>query len=263
MRTEIIELTPELAAEWLANAATNRHPSPKSVSAMARDIAEERWTLNGESVKLNPAGQMFDGKHRCTAVVQAGRSIRTVVVFDADEMNVDMGRPRSYGDVLTMAGYANGRNLAGLITLITGWKRGLRPGFTQRVKFTLAERDKVLADHPEIEDAYREAARVAKDVLAPRAVIGLCIWLFDRIDPTVSREFLRDVATGVQLEEGNAALALRNRLQREAHTQRRSLGDRDAAALFILAWNGYRDRRPMSKLQLPNPLTNDSFPEPK
>lgn len=262
MRTEIINLTPAMAEDLLAHAAANRKPSRKLVAAYSRDITEGRWTLNGESVKVNPQGQMFDGKHRCLAVVAAGAPITTAIAWDADEDNVDMGRPRTYGDALAINGVSNARNLAAAIMVITAWLRGYRPGSSGNFKATFAEKDKTLADHPEILASVRRVNSLKADIPVPPSVLALCHWLFSAISADEADEFLENVAMGAGLEYGNAALTLRNRLIRDRLARRGALSDRDAAALMIMAWNAYREHRSISKLQLPNPLTPQNFPEP-
>jgi hypothetical protein len=263
MRTETIELTPELAEKLLGGAAANRHASPKLVLAYSRDVKEGRWTLNGESVKVNAAGQMFDGRHRCLAVVAAKTSIMTAIAWDADEDNVDMGRPRSYGDTLAITGAPNARNLGAAVTAVTNWLAGYRPGLAGSFKSTFAEKDKILADHPEILFSVQRANAVKTSIPVSPSILALCHWLFSAISPDEANEFMGNVAHGVALEAGNAALTLRNRLIKDRLTRRGSLSERDSAALIILAWNAYRERRLIIKLQLPNPLTTQNFPEPR
>jgi hypothetical protein len=262
IKTETIELTPEMAVDLLASAAQNRNPSRKLVSAYTRDIEEGRWTLNGESVKVNTGGQMFDGKHRCLAVVAAGKPITTVIAWDADEENVDVGRPRTYSDTLAIAGMPSSRNLGAAVTAITVWQAGGRPGIVGQFRPTVTEKNKTLSEHPEIPEIVRIVNVLRPHIPVAPSILSLCYWLFNRISPEETQGFMEDVAGGAGLEEGNAALTLRNRLVKEWLARRGPLNDKDAAALIIMAWNAYRDRRPMKKLQLANPLTLEKFPQP-
>jgi alkylated DNA nucleotide flippase Atl1 len=265
MKLEIAELTPELAEKLLGSAAPNRHPSYKMVKAYARDMAEGRWTLNGETIKVNRHGQLFDGKHRCLAVVESGITIQAVIVYDAEEDNVDSGRPRSYGDVLAMAGEPNARNYAAVIKAVAAWEEGLRPaGRASGSKvFTFQEKEEIRLKYPEIADTVRVAGMVKAHIPVAPSLLGLCHWLFSRIDPEDAADFMNNLADGVGLDEGNPVLTLRNRIFKDRLSHRGPLHDPDVVALFIMAWNAYREHRSLSRLQLPNPLNQSNFPEPK
>jgi len=180
----------------------------------------------------------------------------------ADPRNVDMGRPRTYGDTLAISGQAHARNLAAAINAATLWEKGLRPGLARRYKTTFAEKEKTFADHPEILESVRFISSIRRDIPVAPSVLALGHWLFDAIARDDAAQFFVDVASGAGLDYGNAALTLRNRLISDRLKRRGALDERDAAALMIMAWNAYHERRPLTKLQLPNPLTLKNFPEP-
>ena len=262
LRTETIELTPEYAVRLLENPAPNRLTDQGRLASYARDIAEDRWTFNGETIKVNQAGQMFDGKHRCMAVVRAEKSIQTLIAWDAEEANVDMGRPRTYADVLSIGGARNSRNVAAAVRSITLWNNGSKPGLEGQYKPTLPELEQTLKSWPEITDILHKVNQVRPFIAAQPSVLALCYWLFTQAGSAdLADKFFEDVAQGVGLSAGNAALTLRNRLTKEQLARRGAIPVRDSSALIIMAWNAYSENRPIQRLQLPNPLTKVTYPE--
>lgn len=122
MRSELMEITPELALRWLELNNDNRNISDRWVEAIAADISAGNWDPNnasiglivreddpnrqGNSILAWPVTKVADGQHRLWAVVRAKKSIWTWVVFgDKDNLhrdNVDRVKPRSVGDQLQL-----------------------------------------------------------------------------------------------------------------------------------------------------------------
>lgn len=109
----VLWITPEMAANMLQNNTNNRKISPGLVSIYRNDINRGEWELNGETICLGVNGTLKDGQHRLKAIVDTGKAVQGVVVFNVpDTAHVyDVGRKRSIADVLSMKGispqYAN------------------------------------------------------------------------------------------------------------------------------------------------------------
>lgn len=99
MKLEQIDLTPELAAKLLATPhPKQRRAAPGTVRTYARAIQEGRWTLTPDPILLDVEGRMFNGAHRCAAVVDAGVTIPVYIGREADSGLfdvIDVGRRRS------------------------------------------------------------------------------------------------------------------------------------------------------------------------
>ena len=80
--TEIVTLTPALAAEWLNSNTCNRPLSTLRASRYARDMKAGDWRFNGETISFTADGRLVDGQHRLTAVVESGVTIQQVVVHE-------------------------------------------------------------------------------------------------------------------------------------------------------------------------------------
>lgn len=83
MRSEVIAVTPELAAEWLGrNAPENRSISKRRVRAWVGEMRAGRWELTHQGIAFSAAGVLVDGQHRLTAVVESGVTVNMLVFFD-------------------------------------------------------------------------------------------------------------------------------------------------------------------------------------
>ena len=102
-KRETIELTPELAKEYLAK----RHPilqrkyEPNYAEQLSRNITAGRWnnSLHGaDPMMFSETGYLINAQHRCGAVVIANKPIIIDVIYDVPEemfQFVDGGKPRS------------------------------------------------------------------------------------------------------------------------------------------------------------------------
>lgn len=100
-------VTPEMAKAWLAKNTTNRPIRQKRIKMLADDMAEGKWIVNGEAIKLSVSGQLLDGQHRLLAVLKADRSVPMFVIRELpDEVitTLDQGVTRTHGDVLAFKG---------------------------------------------------------------------------------------------------------------------------------------------------------------
>lgn len=99
-------LTPELAQQLLSKRhPRQRRPSPQTVAIYAHEMRIGRWRPNvPDPILVDPEGQMFNGAHRCAAVVESGVTIEVWIVYDADPTMfdvIDVGRKRSAFQFIT------------------------------------------------------------------------------------------------------------------------------------------------------------------
>lgn len=105
--TEIHNITPELAQVLLRNNDGNRRVNPTNLAQIMRDIASDRWEMNGESIIVSKDGRVNDGQHRNFGILLTGKPIKVVMAFgmSRDSMRtVDIGVKRVAADRLAVAG---------------------------------------------------------------------------------------------------------------------------------------------------------------
>lgn len=106
----IHSITPELAQILVTHNEGNRRVNPANLGAIMRDIADDRWVLNGSSIGVSRDGRTNDGQHRAFGVLLTGCSIKSNIVFGLSRESmktVDIGRKRTGADRLGVAGIAD------------------------------------------------------------------------------------------------------------------------------------------------------------
>lgn len=262
---EIVDVSPEMAEQWLSRNSNNRNLRGQVIASYARDMTNGSWVLNGETVKISSAGQLLDGQHRLNAVVDAGVTVPMIVVRDiAPEVmpTVDAGARRTYADALRMAGEENTSVLAAVARRALLWDRGYRTK-TGSLSPTATELTAFLEQHMRLRGSAEVASKIASKTLLPASIIGLCHWLFSDLDPDEAGEFLSRLADGDGLAADDPIAALRNRIVKMRVGGGR-VNETEAIALLVMAWNARRAGETRTKLQLPRGgLTTENFPEPR
>lgn len=210
-RAEVIEVTPELAEEWLNRSegvVVNRSVSNATVAKYTRMLKNGRWhNGNPQTVAIDTRGFVIDGQHRLLAVIEAGVAATFLVAFDCDtdaQAVMDDGRRRGPSDFSGVS-----REKVAVVRVMTG----MRSMGNAEVLEAAAE----LSEAVDFAcDALPKLPRVS---LAPvRAVIAMAFYTQDRAR---LREFglvLSSGRTDEQYRDG-AALRLRDFL-----LQRKSAG---------------------------------------
>lgn len=263
---EVVDVTPELAGEWLARNTHNRKLRPAVVAGYADDMTNGRWCENGESIKRTHNGMILDGQHRLHAIVASGVTMRILVVGnlpDAAQETVDTGARRMFSDVLTLRGEPNATMLAAVARRVFMWQRGYR-SHGGRFKPTNGQLAEVVERHPELRDSILVGNRLRHALPVSGSVVGLCHWLFAAIDNEDALYFFERLAEDPDLPPDHPIRVLRRTILDIRKSARSSLNDTLMTAYLIKTWNSYRDGRPMGLLRFrPGGANPESFPEPK
>lgn len=126
---EVLDITPQMAAEWLKSNTDNfRRLNPARIERYSSDMGRGRWDVNGDTIVFNCNGTLKDGQNRLTGCVKSGKSFRSIVVWGVKEdacSNIDRGQPRRVGQTLRRMGVANYNGVAALATNVVCHDRGL------------------------------------------------------------------------------------------------------------------------------------------
>lgn len=100
-------ITPQDAANMLKKNGSNRSISNHTLKRYTADMANGNWELNGETIVFYENGELKDGQHRLTSIVNSGTSQYMIVVrgIPKDIYIHDRGRGRSTSDIMDIAGY--------------------------------------------------------------------------------------------------------------------------------------------------------------
>lgn len=265
--SEVTHVAPELATFWLANNNTSNRPMRESrVAAYARDMVAGRWVFNGETVKFDVEDVLLDGQHRLAAIARSGVTVPLVVIRglppEAQE-TVDIGSVRTMADALSLRDEPGAKYLAAIARKIVRWERGTATqGGAGMV--THAEMHAYIEAHPELRRAVAVAQLCQRSVPAAPSAVASAYHLCAQRDVSSAELFyVEQLIKGVGMREGDPALALLRRIQREANGGRQMHPD-DVFRYALLTWNHFRDGHRLTRVQAPNGgWTAGNTPTPK
>lgn len=250
MNVEIVDITPDTAAGLLKANVRNRNLTPKVVAAYARAMAKGDWLANGEAVKISDNGEVLDGQHRLAAVVQSGVTLRGVLLVTGlpaeTQDTMDSGRKRTTADAFKIAGLSNGNVLASVTRRAWMWDRG-NFKFANTESPTTTELKAMLELYPSLLRSAEIGTRTNGGFRPANATAtGFAHHLFSQIgEGGEVAEFFAKLGTGAHLDTDDPIMTLRNRLIKE-HSAPHAITATYATALFIRAWNAYRENRTLS-----------------
>lgn len=205
----VIQVTPEIAEDWLTHCNThNRKLMDNHVEYLGREMKAGRWRLTHQGIAFSSNRVLLDGQHRLWAVVMSGITVpmRVFVNEPSEAMEVlDTGQRRSNDQILSLSGglgQVSKYELAVLRALISGMGRYNR-------RSAGAERD-LLVKH-------REAIRFAMDCTAgaqkyrgigtaiTRAVLARAWYSADRVQ---LRHFANVLQSGTPVGENDQPVIL-------------------------------------------------------
>lgn len=260
MRITIILITPKKAAEWLQHAAPNRPVDMTHVRRLAGAISEDRWIVNGETIKFDTEGQLQDGRHRLNAVIMSGKSIRSAVAFGVSPANgtfesIDTGKKRTIGDMFARQGESHYRRLAAAVAWLWRADRGALNNYESPRHDEAMD---VLKDHPKLIDSVQRVGVCSKVLMAGMA--AFLHYKFAKISRKQADEFFELLGTGEGLSREGATSGI-YRLREKLLSDRQTRSRQHAyvyAAMCVKAWNAFRAGRTVKSVVW---RVGEEFPE--
>lgn len=235
---ELIDLTPKMAAEFLAKNEGNRRLSEQRVRRLADEIVRGGWEFNGQPIILDDDGNLLDGQHRCAAVVASKKSVRCLLVRGVARRafaTIDAGRARSASDVLAAGGHKNSARMAAALRLAWQDTLGVLGSGAATHQPGNADIAALIDDHPDIAGAGTWVNRYQHTANAPCAFM---YWRTMRGNKPEAEAFWNAVTTGEGLSRGSPALRLRDILFHNLR-ERAKRPARDVLEFIIRAWVCY------------------------
>lgn len=221
--SEVVDVTPEIARLFLGGNEANRTITNSHVAKLAADIADDRWDLNGESIKIARDGRLADGQHRCHAVIMADKPIRTVVTFGVDydsRVTTDQGKSKTVGDYLAMShGTHFANNAAAVARILLMQRLGVRGNGGLGGRGNPVTKTRIFAEYEahqkDIDSAVSYfGSRLSSRVLGGVSTLAAVLVLLRRRSPSAD-DFIEKFVTGSDLSAGDPILAARDRMIRE------------------------------------------------
>lgn len=240
-----IELTPDLASALLERNPDNRNITGTKLQEIARDINGGRWQFNGEPLIVSIDGLLNDGQHRCQAVVETGRSIRTMISFGFDResrMTLDQGSVRTTGNYLSMSGVPDGNNVAAVTVLIWQYKELGRISSSGAERPTKSQSLLVATSYLDIADSLSVCSKT--NGVASKSILAFCHWAIARkAGRQLADAFATKLIEGADLGTRDPILYARNKLMSARLTSN------EKVSLVFRAWNAWRAGEKPVRLQ--------------
>ena len=244
--SEIVQVTPELAAQWLEAAGPNRPVHQATVERLAVDMCEGAWHLNGDRIRFDETGALRDGRHRLSAVIASKKTVPMEIVRGISEdavRTVDTGRSRSFADALFIDNVPNAQALAATAKWIWRYDSGALKGPSRQPSHT--ELRDVIAPHPRIQDALREVQRSSE--FQPQSAIAFVYTHAKEHMLRKAAQWLEALQEGENLTRSNPVWQLRRKLgSRRAITA--PLRPVEVAALAAKSWNAFAANEELTSL---------------
>lgn len=270
--TTVETITPDIAAEYLANNTHNRKLKERHISTLAKAMTDGAWQFNGDSIRFDTNGTMIDGQHRCEAVIRSGVAIKTLVVRGLDSESfhtIDTNKTRSGADVLHIDGsICNTAVLAGALRLVI-YSNELSPawiGTTTGRNKAITNQDILDANsrHPGVTNSVISTStsdrKYCRRIMSPSVCAFAHYWL-SNIDADDAETFFDWIEYCDGLSRSHPANLLRTKLSeisvlgsKNEKTRRLSL------ALIFRAWNAIREGEDLKQLKW---SAASSFPTPR
>lgn len=245
--SETIDLTPEVASVLLTLNSNNRKLRETVVSGYAKDIASGRWSFNGESIIVCSDDILSSGQHRCHAVIQAGASITTIIVFGVDpesRRTVDGGLAKTAGDHLQAEGFGDALNLAAAAVRIISIDNYGRAAMTGMERPTKQESMEFVRSNPDLAVSLRAVAHDGSAKIAPRSLLAAAHFILARRDAKSADAFMDALIAGDNLSRQSPIYVLREKLL----AKDKRLNDNERMKAICMAWNNWRAGRSVRTL---------------
>lgn len=273
---EVLTLTPELAEEYLTRLPERqRAQSERTVDRYASDLLADQFPFTGDPIRFNEDGELIDGQHRCTAVVESGIPIVALVIRGLGPdiiRSLDGGRSRKFPDDLRIHGYSNHTALAAITGRVWHWKHGnfgyMGVPYVQNAIYantapTRAQLWKTLQEHPDLPEVTTHAQRIHSHVPnAPASVLGLAWWLLGQVDVDAREKFFYELVQGPSVNGPEYAITVLSRTLTRRLQQHEEREGHIWLAYIIKAYNAWAEGRTMSHLRMPVPLRWNLLPMP-
>lgn len=242
--TETVDITPAIAEMLLARNPENRSRSQTAINTYASDIAGGRWQLNGEAIKVSKDGLLNDGQHRCAAIVQAARPIKTMIVFGCERdsrLTLDQGKARTPGDYLAMEGVEYANLVAAVASFIWQYETHGELKYHQRDKPTKQQIRETMHSHPGILDSVKKVPSNGVNLVGGKSLITFCHYLIAQAHGAEADTFIGRLVRGDGLEIDDPVFTARNSLMKNRGG--RGVKANDKARTILKAWSLFRDSR--------------------
>lgn len=262
-RAELIDVTPEMAKEWLTHNKRNRNLRDNRVGTYAAAMDADDWMVTGDGPKFTTDGRLINGQHTLEAVVASGKTVRMFVFFDMPaeaQLVMDMGAKRTVADALKFSG-VTGCSLTALAAAArigVLWDEGFlkhsaQSGTAREV--TSLEAIEWVENNPDAIPATANADLLRKSLPLPPSVLAFANMMLTRIDSAKAAQFFGLAANFQTSGKGDPIYTMLRRYQAAAANREKFRAPQHLFLMFR-TWNAWIDGEPLFQLKMGSVATN-------
>lgn len=260
-----VTVTPELATMLVTYFNdVNRPVSDTNVLNLSKEMLNDKWAVNGETITFNKNGDLSNGQHRFFALIKADVTLPLFIAtgFKEDTFaTIDNGRKRAVSDVLAHAGVLSAKNTASLCKFIFGFKQG-RYGAHKDVSTRTLGNTSILSYYEGLDNVEINASvnfgqtysKKANGIITPTFLGGM-YYIFNELDREKSYEFLSKLSNGENLTDKSPILALRNKLIKAKTDKTYHLTPDTLVKTIVYCWEKFLKNESVKVIKLPEDYT--------
>jgi len=251
-------ITPEAAAEMLRNGVRNRTLSRRKIAQYADDMRNGRWRVTGKCIDINTNGQLQEGFHRLTAVVEAGVPVKMMVARGVAPEAVtvyDCGILRNATHVMQVTESKNPSVVASIVKLhniLRNNHRVLSKDTKRKVLSNQQVHDAYMADQKGYEDAAVVGAKYSKQFGVFTKSWAGAIYYYLTADCRYPRKAVIDFYDSLfTMDTGKIQQADQlRRTMTDLIAKKYKVSDEARWTFFARAWNAYAAGTPVKRLKM-------------
>lgn len=245
LTVRLMEVTPELAKEWLGTDTERQRGVKKAnLDKIKRALKAGKWLVNGESIKFDTDGSLGDGQHRLSACVETGIPFVSLVVGNVPNSairTVDDGVTRNIKDRIQIQGLYEpgvGSSYGSAIRMLAEYD-GETLVSMKNIVLSNFEIEQLLETHPDLGNSLSFGRAAHKGAFLPPSIGVMLHYLFRQRNRIQADDFFDKLANGENVS--GPILTLRNRLIRMPKKVRQAAATRwELVALVVKTWNACR-----------------------
>lgn len=264
IRFELV--TPELAEMYLSKVPDwQRNESEGTTDQYVEDMIDEDWWFTGDALKFTDHGELFDGQHRCRAIVASGEKQRLLVVEGLDRRTMrvlDTGYQRKFTNYLSTLKIPQIQPVSNVTGKVLDWRRGnYAHASVARVpgaRYINAKKShqKLIHTFEELRDEIITSVRRGQQIRnqfprsAPDTVFAFAYLYLGRLDPYKREEFFTALVERTSTDPTFPIRVLEKTLT--GRSGERGIPSYTWLAWIFRTWNEWIADQPLSKDQLRN-----------
>ena len=255
LEIQIEQIGPKEAAAYLAlNRPGNRKLVKRNITWLITEMENGRFEpMNGDTIRFNTRGELIDGQHRLTAIVQTGQTYQCIVVRGvADEAfpTIDEGITRTVKDYLfAIPGGHYFNETASSIRWTMLWYHA--GSFLRKPYFTTTEKLDWHKEHPGLQPLVYHYGTKRSALRMSIAMQAACHFIIQDRNPKQVGDYMTPVLEGLELRRGDPRYTVREWIIKNRHAGSLYF-TAHAGHIILRGWNHWRREESWANVKQPD-----------